>query len=139
MDTIELAVDVHAEVAQLRHFFEERDRVENHAVADDALAALAQHPAGDQLQDKLLPADDDRVPGVVAAGITRHGAEALAEHVHNLPFALVAPLGAQHYRRLRSHRNPVLKRMARRGSPGFDPRALCAQAITRRVPGDRTT
>ncbi len=85
------------------HFLEEGDRVENHAVADDALASLAQHAAGNELQHELLPADDDGVPGVVPARVACHGAEALAQHVHNFALALVAPLGAQHYRRLRSH------------------------------------
>ena len=48
------------------------------------------------------------VPGIMASGITRHRAETLAEHVYDLSLALVAPLGAQHYRRLRSHRFPFL-------------------------------
>jgi hypothetical protein len=42
----------------------------------------------------------------VSAGIARHGAEALAEHVHNLALAFVAPLGAKHYRSLCSHGHP---------------------------------
>jgi hypothetical protein len=43
------------------------------------------------------------MPGVMPARVARHGGKPLAQHVHNLPFALVAPLGAQHYRRLCSH------------------------------------
>ena len=99
----ELLVDCDAELAQLGHFAEEGDGIEHHAVADDAFAARAQHAAGNELQHEFLPANDDGVAGVVAARVTRHGAEPLAQHVHNLAFALVAPLGAQHYRRLRSH------------------------------------
>jgi hypothetical protein len=41
--------------------------------------------------------------GIVPACVPRYGGKALAQHVHNLAFALVAPLGAQHYRRLCSH------------------------------------
>ncbi len=51
---------------------------------------------------------NDRVPGVMPAGVARHGAEPLAQHVHNLALALVAPLGAQHYRRLCSHFRPSI-------------------------------
>ena len=78
-------------------------RIEHHAVADDAFAAGAQHAAGNELEHELLAADDDGVAGVMAAGVARHGGEPLAEHVHNFALALVAPLGAQHYRRLCSH------------------------------------
>ena len=100
---LELAVDIDAELANAGDFLEEGDGVQHHAVADDAHAARAQHAAGNELQHEFLAADDDGVAGVVAAGITRHGAEALAEHVHDLSLALIAPLGAQHHRRFRSH------------------------------------
>ena len=46
---------------------------------------------------------NDGVPGVVSARVACHGVEPLAQHVHNLALALVAPLGAEHYRCLRSH------------------------------------
>src|SRR6202012_5247127 len=99
----ELAIDTDAPVAQLLDFAQEGDRVEHHAVANHALAAGPQHAAGNQLQNKLLLAMNDRVPGVVPARVARHRAEPLAEHVYNFAFALIAPLGAQHYCRLRSH------------------------------------
>ena len=50
---------------------------------------------------------NDRMSGVVPARVARHGAEALAQHVHNFALALVAPLGAQHNCRLRSHSCPL--------------------------------
>ena len=65
-----------------------------------------EHAAGNELQDELVLADDDRVPGVMPAGVARHGGKPLAEHVHDLSLALVAPLGAQHHSRFRSHRRP---------------------------------
>ena len=43
-----------------------------------------------------MPVDVDRVPGIVAALIPRHGAEVRREHVDDLALALVAPLRAQH-------------------------------------------
>ena len=74
--------------------FMKANGIEHHAVADDAAAAFAQHAAGNQLQDELLAVDGDGVSGVVSAGIARHDLEALGEHVNDLAFALVAPLGA---------------------------------------------
>ena len=76
-----------------------------------ALAPRPKHAAGDELQDELVFADDDRVSGVMPAGVARHGAKPLAEHVYDLSLALVAPLGAQHHSRLRSHRRPYSTRL----------------------------
>ena len=102
----EMAVDIDAELAHAVDFAEECNGIEHHAVADDAFAARAKHAAGNELQDELVLANDDGVPGIVPAGVARHGGEPLAEHVYDLSLALVAPLGAQHYSRLRSHRRP---------------------------------
>src|ERR1035441_3924060 len=102
-----LPIDGNAQVAQLGYFLEKGNRIQNHTVPDDALAARTQHTARNQLQYKLLPANDDRVPGIMSAGVACHGGEPLAEHVHNFALAFVAPLGAQHNRRLRSHVDSV--------------------------------
>jgi len=55
-----------------------------------------QNPAGDQLQNELLIADDHRVARVVAALITRYDVEPGGEQVDDLAFALVAPLRSQY-------------------------------------------
>src|SRR6185369_248756 len=81
--------------------------IEHHAVADHTLASRAQHAAWNELKHKLLAAVDHRVSSVVTARITRHRAEALAQHVKNFALALVAPLGAQYHCRLRSHPCPL--------------------------------
>ena len=57
-------------------------------------AAAAQDAAGNQLQDELLPPQDDRVAGVMPAGIARYQREVFREHVNDLALALIAPLGA---------------------------------------------
>ena len=90
----ERAIDLDAHVAQPADFLEEGDRIEHDAVADHAVAARAQHAAGNQLQDELLAVDDDRVPGIVSAGIARHDREAFRQHVDDLALALVSPLRA---------------------------------------------
>ncbi len=100
---VELLVDGDAEVAELCDFLEEGDGIEDDAVADDAFAAGAENAAGDELEDKFLAADDDGVSGVVAACVTRDGVETLTEHINDLPFAFVAPLGSEHDRCFRSH------------------------------------
>jgi hypothetical protein len=98
----EIAVNVHTRGAQRVHFLHEGERVEDDSIANDAAAALAQHAAGNQLQDKLLALDCDGVSGVVAARVAGHDLEALREHVDDLAFALVAPLRADNHRSLTS-------------------------------------
>jgi hypothetical protein len=99
----QIPVDAETQLAQPRNLFEEGDRIQNHAIANHALASRAEHSAGNELQHETLAANDDRVTGIVPAGIARHGAEALAQHVHNLALALVAPLGAHYHCSLGSH------------------------------------
>jgi hypothetical protein len=47
------------------------------------------------------------VSGIVTTCITGHCTEPLAQHINNLPLTLIAPLGAQNHRRLRSHQQPA--------------------------------
>src|SRR6185437_3379687 len=99
----ELAVYVHAQIAELAYFAKKRHRVQHHSVADHRLAIGPENAAGHKLQNEFLPADDDSVPGVVPASVTRHHLEALGEHVHDFPLAFIAPLGADHHCCLCSH------------------------------------
>ena len=73
---------------------EQRLERDHHAVADEALHALAHDARGNQRQHRLLAADDQRVPGVVPALEARHGARALGQQVDDLALAFIAPLGA---------------------------------------------
>ena len=70
------------------------ERVEGHydAVADEAHDGVAHYTGGDQMQDRLLLADDERVPRVVTALKTHDRAGAIGEHVDDGAFAFVAPL-----------------------------------------------
>ncbi len=90
---LELPVHVHAKLAQLADFLEERHRVQHHAIADNRLAVRPQHPARHQLQNKLFARDDDGVPGIVPARIPRHDVERARKHIDNLALAFIAPLG----------------------------------------------
>ena len=75
-------------------FPEEGNRIEDHAIADDAAASGTQDSAGHQLQNELPAIDDDCVSGVMPTGIAGNDREILREHVDNLAFAFVAPLSA---------------------------------------------
>ena len=61
------------------------------SIGDDALGEDA---ARQQVQGVLLVADDDRVPGVVAAVELDDVVDAAGEEVGRLAFSLVAPLGS---------------------------------------------
>ena len=67
-----VAVHFHAGSAQGSDFLQERQRIEHHAIADDAGAFGPQNAAGYELQDEFLAVDDDGVSGVVAAGVASH-------------------------------------------------------------------
>src|SRR5262249_18916457 len=75
----------------------QRARREHHPVADIAGHALAENSGGNEVQHRLLPADDEGMPGVVPALKAHHALGMVGEPVHDLALALVAPLGADHY------------------------------------------
>ena len=86
------AVHLHAGFAQRRNLLEQRDRVEDHAVANHASAAGAQDAARNKLKNEFFAVDDNGVTGVVAAGIAGNDREVFRENVDDLAFTLVAPL-----------------------------------------------
>ena len=90
------AVHVDAHPRQFVDFLEERLRIDDDAAADDAGDAGMQDARGDKVEDELRALHVNRVAGVVAALVARHGREVRRQHVDDLPLALVAPLRAQH-------------------------------------------
>src|SRR5262249_4323086 len=98
--------------------------------------ALSQDPGGDEMQDRLLAADHQRVAGVVPALEAHHTLGVVGEPVDDLALALVAPLGADDdyvlthaYRCLTTHLPPRLaSSLSHPGATGSD---AC--------PGRRTT
>ncbi len=89
-----LFINVDSQVAQLPDLLEKRQRIQHHAVANDRTAVGTQNPARHQLQNELLPPDNDGMPRVVTACIAGHERKSIGKNVDDLSFSLVAPLGA---------------------------------------------
>ena len=90
--------DVDADPRQLVDFGEQRLRIDDDAVADDAGDAGMQDAGRDQVQDELLAVDVHRVAGVVAALIPRDDGKVRRQQVDDLAFAFIAPLRAENGR-----------------------------------------
>ena len=85
------------EIALLLEVFdlaEEDLRVEDDTVADDAALAGVQDAGRDQVQNDVLVTDHERMSGIVAALVADDLLGVFGVDVNNLPFAFVAPLGA---------------------------------------------
>src|SRR5437763_15096331 len=104
----QVAVDFNASVSESRNFFEEGDRVEHHAITDNAPAILAEHAARNQLQYEALPVNDDGMTGVMSAGVACYDGKSFREHVDDLALALVSTLGADYDRSLACLQMPLL-------------------------------
>jgi hypothetical protein len=98
-----LPIDINPQAPQFPHFLQKSDRIQHNPIPNHAFAAWPQNAAGNELQNEPLFAMDDRMPGIVSTGIAGHCAEPLTQHINNLSFTLIAPLGAQNHCRLRSH------------------------------------
>ena len=90
----EVVADLDAELAQSLDFLDEADGVHDHAVADDAEFVFAEDARRNEMQDVFLFADENGVPGVVAAGVADDDVRVFGEHVNDFAFAFVTPLGA---------------------------------------------
>jgi hypothetical protein len=87
--------DVDPEVRELVDLLEQRLRIDDHAVADDADHALVEDPRGNQVEHELSSADIDGVAGVVAALIARHNRKVRRHQVDDLALAFITPLRAE--------------------------------------------
>lgn len=86
----------HAGRFQLADLLDQRGRGDHHAIADQAQRVVAQDAGRDQVQDGLLPVDDQGVAGIVAALETHDGTDFLGKQIDDLAFAFIAPLGTEH-------------------------------------------
>jgi len=90
----EVLAHPNAERSQLGYLAHQAHRIHHHTVPDHTSLAAAQYPGGNKMQHILLAPDQDRVPGVVAAGAADHDISFLGEDVDDLAFAFITPLGA---------------------------------------------
>ena len=88
--------DVDAVSRQLVDLGEQRGRIDDDAVADDAGDARMQDARRDEVQDELGAVDVDGVAGVVSALIARDDVETRRQQIDDLALAFIAPLGAEH-------------------------------------------
>ena len=92
----ELLADIDARTFQHFHLLDQRRGIDDHSVADHGLDSRPQNAARNQLENKLLGADEHGVPGVVAALVASHHRKLLGEEVDDLTLALVTPLRTQY-------------------------------------------
>ena len=90
----EAAGQLDAALFEALDFADECDRVDDDAVGDDALFPCAQDAGGDQVEDEFFFTDLDGVAGVVAALGAHDDVSLPGQHVDDLSFSFIAPLGA---------------------------------------------
>src|SRR5439155_17594335 len=89
---LEVVADPHAELAKVVDFFQQRFRIDHHAVAQEAELPRVDDSGGEEAQRVMLVGELDRVPGVVTALKAGHDIEVVAQQVDDLSFSFVAPL-----------------------------------------------
>ena len=79
---------------QIFELAKQSHRIDHRAGADYGLLFRPQDAAGNELQDVAMIIEDDRVPGIVPAGIARGVIERRGHVVDDLALPFVAPLRA---------------------------------------------
>ena len=93
-DTKIVGRDRDTEFSQPIKLLDQAHGIHDHAIADHAHLVRAEDAAGNQVQDVLVLAHEDRVARVVATLRADHYLRLLGQHVDDLTFAFVAPLSA---------------------------------------------
>src|SRR5690242_3493837 len=99
-DEMRAIADMQAAIHSYASFFERLDlgnqrcRIDTYACADHRLLPGPQDSAGNQLQNKPIFSNDDRMTRVMAAGAARDAVKRTSKIVNNLTLALVSPLRA---------------------------------------------
>ena len=94
--TTQASADLDAGLRQLVDFGEQRLRIDDDAVADDARDAGVEDARRNQTEDELRAVDVHGVAGVVPALISGDDVEARREEIDDLALALVTPLRTKH-------------------------------------------
>ena len=86
--------DFYSEPAQLSDLGHQRDRIDNHAVSDDANFSAAQNPGGNEMENISRAAVHDGVSCIVTSLAADDHIGLARKHVDDFPFSFVAPLRA---------------------------------------------
>jgi hypothetical protein len=84
---------VNASVAQGVYFPQQNSRIDHDTVSDRTRFFL-QNTGWNQVADKLFPAHDDGMTGIVAALKAHHHVGRLCQQVHDFAFPFIPPLGS---------------------------------------------
>jgi len=93
---VQPASDVDPGLSEHFDFFNESDRINHHAHANDRMLFGAQNTARDELENVFVFADDDSMSGVMATGDANDEIEGAGEVVHDFAFSFVTPLCADY-------------------------------------------
>src|SRR4030095_11000833 len=88
------APDLNPALFQRGPLLDQRRRIHNDTIADDAGLSGMQDAGRNKVENKPLLADDNRMTGIMAALEADDQIGRLGQKVHNLPLALVSPLGS---------------------------------------------
>ena len=83
---------IEAQFLEHLHLFRQRGGIDHHTVADDAFFIGAENAGGNQVQDVLVAVEDDGMPGVVPALVTRHHVGLFGEQIDDLALPFISPL-----------------------------------------------
>jgi hypothetical protein len=81
---------------ELLDLLEQRLRIDDHTIADDAGHTVVQDPGRNQMQHELSAAGVDGMAGVMSTLVAGHNGIVRREDVDDLAFAFISPLCAKH-------------------------------------------
>jgi hypothetical protein len=81
-------------LSQSIDFSDERQRIDNDAVANHTNLSTPEYSRGNKVEDVFGAPMNDRVPGIVAALAADNNVSLGSEHIDDFAFSLIAPLRA---------------------------------------------
>jgi hypothetical protein len=90
----QVLADCDSQFPQTVDFPNERHGIDNNAISNHANFSAPEYSRGNQMQNVLNAAMDNRVPGIIATLTADNNVGLGGEHVDDFPFSLIAPLRA---------------------------------------------
>src|SRR5712692_3140129 len=73
------------------------ERIDHHSVSNYAGLPVMKNSRGDEMENRLLTTDHQRMPGVVSALEPDHDLRVLRQQIDDFAFPLIAPLRSDHH------------------------------------------